>query len=183
MEAEKTLGVIKEKLKGVKYPLLVLLVGLLLLLLPTGGSGEKAEESDSSDGASGQAAQAPGTASGGDLEEKLEEMLSLIDGAGQVRVLLTPVNDGEKVLARDSVTSTQTRDGETRSEESDSAVILQRSGGGSGTVEVSYLYPEYRGAVVAAQGAEDPKVKLEIIEAVKAATGLSSDAVKVVKMG
>ena len=36
MEVKKALGSIREKLKGVKYPLLVLLAGLVLLLLPTG---------------------------------------------------------------------------------------------------------------------------------------------------
>ncbi len=182
MEGKKALSAITEKLKSVKYPLIVLLVGLALLLLPTGKSGGKDAKSESSGGAPDPAAPTAGTGDEGDLEKELEEMLSLIDGAGQVRVLLTPVTDGEKVLARDSVTSSESRDGETRSENSDSAVVLQSSGGGSETVEVSYVYPEYRGAVVAAQGAEDPKVELEILEAVKAATGLGGDAVKVVKM-
>ncbi len=177
MEGKKALGAITEKLKGAKYPLIVLLAGLVLLLLPTGKSGDGASPPDS-----GEAAQTVAAQTGTDLEAELEEMLSLVDGAGEVRILLAPSSDGERVLARDYASSGETGDSETRSESTETAVIVQRSGGGSETVEVSYVYPRWRGAVVAAQGADDPRVKLELLEAVKAATGLSGDAIKIVKM-
>lgn len=177
MDGKKVLGAITEKLKGAKYPLIVLLVGLVLLLIPTG-----MRDRDGGKDADGAVADKAADSAGGDLEAELEEILSLIDGAGKVRVLLTPVTDGERVLARDRVTSGESRDGQTRSEESDSAVTVQRSGGGSETVEVSYIYPSYRGAVVAAQGADNASVRLELLEAVKAATGLGGDDIRIVKM-
>lgn len=176
MEHKKFSGPLWEKLKGAKAPLIVLLAGLALLLLPTGrGGGDGgAEESQVP------AAAAEGTEE--DLEARLEEVLSLIDGAGQVRLLLAPASGGERVLARDYTSSGEENGDTGRSESTESAVIVQRSGGGSEAVEVSYVYPRWRGAVVAAQGADDPRVKLELLEAVKAATGLSGEAVKIVKM-
>ena len=59
-----------------KYPILVALVGLGLMLLPSPGN--RAETPTVSPQQSVQT-----------LEQRLEEMLSGIDGAGQVRVLLT----------------------------------------------------------------------------------------------
>ncbi len=174
MDVKKTLGAAMEKLRGAKYVLLVLLVGLVLLLLPTGGGKEPEKETPET----GLPEVSPET----ELEAKLSDILSLVDGAGQVRVLLTPVDDGERVLARDTETASESRDGETRLETSDSNLVVQRSGGGSEPVEVTYRYPVYRGAVIAAQGAGDARVRLELLEAVKAATGLSGDAIKIVKM-
>lgn len=160
-----------SKLREYRYVLLVLLAGLVLLLLPTGGGeGETEPETD---------VPAPTQEP---LEERLESILSLIDGAGEVRVLLTLTDDGERVLAGDSRSSTETTGQGGRSEEQDSTVTVSKGGGVTGEVEVSYRYPSYRGAVIAAQGADSAAVRLELMEAVRAATGLSADAIKIVKM-
>ena len=42
--------------------------------------------------------------------------------------------------------------------------------------------PEYLGAVVLCQGADNPSVKLSIVEAVSKATGLTTDRITVLKM-
>ena len=44
------------------------------------------------------------------------------------------------------------------------------------------IYPEYRGALVVAQGADNAAIKLAITQAVAGLTGLSSDKITVVKM-
>ena len=43
-------------------------------------------------------------------------------------------------------------------------------------------YPQFQGAVVVCQGADRPSVRLDIINAVSALTGLGSDRITVVKM-
>ena len=177
MDIKKSFEAAAEKLKGAKYVLLVLLLGVVLLLLPTGGDKKTGEGENAA--VDPQNAERPER----ELEARLEEILSLVDGAGEVRVLLTLSTDGERVLARDTETSSEDRDGEGRSETSESAVIVSRSGGGSEAVEVSYNYPSYRGAVVAAEGAGDPRVKLNLLEAVKAATGLSGERIVVCRLG
>ena len=44
------------------------------------------------------------------------------------------------------------------------------------------LGPVYRGAVILCQGADDPTVKLAVVEAVRCVTGLGADQISVQKM-
>lgn len=162
-----------EALKGRRTLLLLLLLGLVLLLLPVGGGEEKDAPATVTPA---EAAARPEA----ELEARLEEILSRIEGAGQVKVLLTLCDDGERILARDTRT---TSDAGGRSESESSALTVSGGGGKSGEVEVSYRYPVYRGAVVCAEGAGSAAVRLELTEAVKAVTGLGTESVKIVKMG
>ena len=77
---EKTNKLI-SRLNKFKYPLIILLAGIMLMLLPTGKS---AQESVS-------AASAQPTGE----EKRMEYVLSGVDGAGEVRVLLS---DGGAVV-------------------------------------------------------------------------------------
>lgn len=42
--------------------------------------------------------------------------------------------------------------------------------------------PTYQGAIVVCQGADDPGVKLALVQAVASVTGLGTDQITVVKM-
>ena len=169
-EVKDRVGGFLKKLGQYKYVMLVLALGVVLLLIPAGGGTEESEEAPSEPVAAARG--------DGELEARLEEILSLIDGAGEVRVLLTRSSDGESVLAADSErTDSSGSDG--RSQESRDAVIVSKGSGANDTVEVKYLYPEFRGA---AQGADSARVSLDLLDAVTAATGLPGDCVKIVKM-
>lgn len=172
-ETRSALRRLGEKLKEYKYVALVLLLGLVLLMLPTGAEREKPEETPM--------VSVSALPESDDLEGRLEEILSLIDGAGRVKVLLTMETDGEHVLAGDSRGSLEEGGGETRREWERSAVIISGSGQEE-AVEVTYRYPVYRGAVIAAEGADSAGVRLALLNAVKAATGLTAEAVEIVKL-
>ena len=88
MDIKKSFEAAAEKLKGAKYVLLVLLLGVVLLLLPTGGDKKTGEGENAA--VDPQNAERPER----ELEARLEEILSLVDGAGEVRVLLTLSTDG-----------------------------------------------------------------------------------------
>lgn len=167
---KEKLNKLLEAVKARRAVLLILLAGLVILLIPT-GRGEETAKVQPETAALRESPEA--------LEARLEAILSKIDGAGRVEVLLTLGDDGERVLARDSGS---TRDGERWEEETDTVTVSQGSGKTS-EVEVSYRYPVYRGAVICAEGAGSAQVRLELTEAVRAATGLGSDAIKIVKMG
>ncbi len=86
-------------------------------------------------------------------------------GAGKTRVVLALRSSARRELAEE--------DGE--------AVIVSQGSGKQAAVELRYLYPEYRGALVVCQGAADPQVRLAVTEAVRALTGLGTDRITVLR--
>lgn len=145
-----------------KYPILVLLAGLGLVLLP--GSPEKP------------VAESPAqTVPVQRLEQRLEDILSRIEGAGQVRVLLTEESGRETLYQTDSQTDTD----ESGSRRTDDTVLVEDSSRNETGLIRQILEPEYRGAVILCQGAAQPGVKLAIVEAVRCVTGLGADRISV----
>ena len=163
-----------ETLRGHKYVLLVLLVGLVLLLIPARDtSGETPVNIPETEGSRSDAEE---------LEERLASILSLMDGAGEVWVMLTQMTGGEQVLATDRESSGTRTENEERFEEREDTVVVSTGGGTNATVPVKYIYPEFRGAIVVAEGADSAAVRLSITEAVAAVTGLPMSSIKVIKM-
>ncbi|MGM9521651.1 MAG: stage III sporulation protein AG [Oscillospiraceae bacterium] len=161
-----------------KYVLAVLLFGVFLLMLPHGEE-KKAEEKSTETSEETEFSQA-------ELESRLGDILSKIDGAGEVDVMLTFKSGAERVVASDTQTSETESGGEGNSEksreESVTTVIVSTGSGVDEAVTLKYIYPEYQGALIVAQGAGSASVRLDIIEAVAAVTGLPTDSIKVVKM-
>lgn len=162
---------LKEKigqiLQKYKYAILILLLGLGLMLLPERNSQESSEpvvlETEES---------------AGDLEQRLEAILSQISGAGQVRVLLTE-STGEEVLYQ---TDTQSDlDGDASQQRADTVIVEDADRAESGLVRRTDP-PVYRGAVIVCQGADSAQVRLSIVEAVSCVTGLGADQISVVKI-
>ena len=150
----------KGALGKYRYALLVAAVGVVLLALPSGS----------------QEAQPEGTAETEtfDLdafEEKLEGILSQIDGAGETRVVPTLEGGSRQVLAQD-----QDRDGEGGST---TTVTVGRGSGSQEVVALQTLAPSFRGALVVCPGGGNAQVRLELIQAVAALTGLDSNSISV----
>ena len=81
-----------------KYVLLVILVGAVLLLLPPlWETGETKE--DETEIQTGQVEETAGSVA--DLERRLEEALSQIQGVGEAEVILTLKSGPQKVLAQE----------------------------------------------------------------------------------
>ena len=144
---------LKEFLAKYRYVLLVALAGLALMLFPAGS--EEAEP-------------APTVAEEVSLESRLESILSRIDGAGEVKVLLTEDRGGEVFY------QTEGEDGKT-------VLISGADRSESGLVRTTQP-PSYRGAVVVCRGADSAAVRLAVVEAVANATGLGTDRITVLKM-
>ena len=146
-----------ERLKSIlgkyRYVLLAALAGLALMLIPAGS--EAAEP-------------APVPAAEETLESRLEAILSRIDGAGEVKVLLSEAQGGEVFY------QTEGEDGKT-------VLVTGADRSESGLVRTSQP-PSYRGAVVVCRGADSAAVRLAVVEAVSNATGLGTDRITVLKM-
>lgn len=152
-----------------KYVLLVILAGAFLLLLPDSDTAQKSTE---------EAAVLPEEAfSVKNLEEKLVQTLSGIDGVGKVQVMLTVKSGTQCVYAQDGSLE---QDGSSVQRES-KTVVVSTGSGTQGTVLVQQLYPQFQGALVVASGGGDPAVRLKLTEAVAALTGLGADKISICK--
>ena len=154
-----------------KYVVLVMVIGIGLLICPIGTEtdGERAQ------------LQTEISVSERDLEKDMEVILSVMNGVGQVKVLLTVETDGELRLAQDTELSYR---GDTAAPEDYSrrskTVLVDGESGDTGIVTQT-MKPTYRGALVVCQGGGQPEVKLAVTEAVAALTGLSADRITVAK--
>ena len=151
----------KEALGKYRYALLVAAVGVVLLALPS-GEGKGPPETGRAETDFDLEA----------FEEKLEGVLSRIDGAGETRVMLTLDGGSRQVLAQD-----QDRDGEGGL--SSTTVTVGRGSGGQEVVALQTMAPSFRGVLVVCPGGGDAQVRLELIRAVSALTGLGSDSITV----
>ena len=147
-----------------KYPILVALVGLGLMLLPSEPEPTEPVE--------------PSRTVEHSLEEKLEALLGRIEGAGQVSVLLTEKEGSQTLYQTDS----QTDADDSGSRRTDDTVLIEDENRTESGLVRQTLGPVYRGAVVLCQGADDPSVKLAVVEAVRCVTGLGADQISVQKM-
>lgn len=155
---------VQKLIKKNKYVFLILAVGLILMLLPVGNHKEESpaiqEHTMQNEEPS--------------LEYKLSQILSAISGAGRVEVLLTYRSGEETVYQEDSRNSADDNFQDTvivtDAERSQAGLIKQRNP------------PVCLGALIVCQGADDPLVKLSIVDAVSKTTGLGSNQISVVKM-
>lgn len=145
--------------------LLVLLLGLGLMLWPQKKTAQAQTPS--------QAQQQTRT-----LEERLEDILSRVSGAGSTRVLLS-TDLGEKTVYQSDETQSTQPD---RQEKKTSTVLVSDAGRQTSGLVLQTEAPTYRGAVVVCQGGDDPQVKLAVVEAVARATGLPTNQIVVLKM-
>lgn len=150
-----------------KYGVLVLLIGLGLLLIP---SKERSSEQPTETLQSNTITQT--------LEESLTNALRMLDGAGEVHVLLT-VASGEEFLYQTNDTSTTDQNGTDLKLETVTVTDSQRNE--TGLIR-QINPPVYLGAIILCQGADNPNVCLAITQAVSRITGLGADKISVLKM-
>lgn len=151
-----------------KFVIIILLVGIVLMVWPSQKT-EKAESMDVIETAGDNSFS---------LEQKLEDMLSCVKGAGQVKVLLT-VSEGERTVYQTDLDESASGNGSDK--QSKTVTITDSKRNESGMVQ-QVIPPMYQGAIILCQGANDPSVKLSIVDAVSKLTGLGADCISVLKM-
>ena len=153
----------REIFQKYKYVALVLLIGIGLMLIPG------VEKNQDSSLQTQEAEVQP------DIEQRLTQILSQIDGAGKVSVLVT-MEEGEQIIYQqdEDVNS----DGSGRY---DTVTVTESDRSQSGLVQ-QVIPPKYQGVIVVCQGAQKASVRLNIIDAVAKVTGLGTDRISVLKM-
>lgn len=165
----KRLQELVVQLEKYKYVLLILLAGILLLLLPGINTGdEKTGGADPPEGADFNVVE---------LERKLEDALSQVDGAGDVSVVLTVKGSSRQILAQDVTSSSNGEE----NEEVRTTVVISQGSGQEKAVSLQQVYPSFQGALVVCPGGENAQVRLKLVRAVSALTGLGADRISICK--
>ena len=124
------------------------------------------------------------------LSQKLEAILSQIQGVGEVKVFINYSESSEVVAmynenSKSSTTEeTDTSGGIRKVQETDSQkdIIYQENNGTKTPMTKKVIEPKIEGAIITAKGANNIDVKTNIIQAVEAATGLATHKIQVFEM-
>lgn len=189
MKMQDFMQKIKEKKLKRSDWLILVLAGILILIiaLPTDTKGKKqAEEAKENISKENNTMEA----SKDEIEQKLEDILEKIDGAGEVKVMITYQDSGTQVVEKDKNTS------ENSLEESDStggvrstkeqqlqeSTVYEEADAGNTPFVSKELLPKVEGILIVASGGDNLKVKQNISEAVLALFQVEAHRIKIVKM-
>ena len=161
-------GKLLELGRKYRYAILIVLIGMGLMLLPGTSKSEQAKEEKVPESTY---VQQP------DISERLAQILSKVQGAGKVEIMLT-VAQGEKyIYQRDETISS----GDSGTSKWDTVIITDEDRAQQAIIQ-QVNPPVYQGALIVCQGAENASVRLAIVDAVSKMTGLGADKISVVKM-
>ncbi|WP_130807141.1 sporulation stage III protein AG [Senegalia massiliensis] len=120
-----------------------------------------------------------------EIEIKLKKILSEMKGVGDVEVMVTLLETVENIPATNTtknkeVTKENDSEGGTRDvmrEESTEQIVM--NGNGGEMITIKEVKPEIKGVIIAAEGANDIRIKETIYNAVKTVLGISGNKVEV----
>lgn len=122
-------------------------------------------------------------------EEKLEELLCQLEGAGQVKVMITKSTSKESIVEKDQPYSIQMNqnggenDTKSQQENREETTVFEKDSQGNETPYITKtLAPQIGGVLVMAQGGDNAVVARNITEAVMALFGIEAHKIKVMKM-
>lgn len=153
-------------IKKYRFVTLILIIGLILITLPV-PSQEKTITTVDSTGE-------PELS----LDEQLVSVLEKIHGAGKVDVLLS-IASGEEILYQTNYE--ETSDADSTKKRSEVITVTDSERNQNGLIR-QRIAPSYQGAIIICQGADDPVVRLSIVDAVSKLTGLGANKISVLKM-
>ena len=116
------------------------------------------------------------------LENKITNVVSQISGAGKVTTMLTLASSLEIIYAEstnEKNDSTVSSGSTTTSTNSSSETIIVKNNGDNSPLVIKEILPKIKGVVIVCDGAKDVKLKMEIVQAVKALLEIPSDNIQV----
>ena len=161
--SEKVLCIFKKY----SFAFIVVAIGLVLMIIPTVKDNENQDN-----------IQNPTTSAKITTDKQLAYVLSQIKGAGNVEIMLTEAA-GEEVLYQTNNNDNTSEN--TTTSKRDTVIITDANRNQSGLIR-QINPPSYLGVVVVCQGADNPSVKLAIVDAVSKLTGLGANRISVLKM-
>ena len=125
-----------------------------------------------------------------DLEKKLENILTKIQGVGEVKVFINYSETSEVVAMYNenskvsNTEETDTSGGIRKIQETDTQkdIVYQEDNGEKTPITKKVVSPKIEGAIITAKGASNATIKTNIIQAVEAVTGLATHKIQVFEM-
>lgn len=189
MKMQDFMQKIKEKKLKRSDWLILVLAGILILIiaLPTDTRGKKqAEEAEKNISEENNTMEA----SKDEIEQKLEDILEKIDGAGEVKVMITYQDSGTQVVEKDKNTSANSVEESdstggvrsTKEQQLQESTVYEEVDAGNTPFVSKELLPKVEGILIVASGGDNQKVKQNISEAVLALFQVEAHKIKIVKM-
>jgi len=168
-----------------KGPFALLLAALVaiaaLALLPRGGTASPAVPSHAEQDSAAYLTR---------LETRLLALLTAIDGAGELSLMITLESGPEYIYATerksavdalsDTLSASSARV-ENRNDSEDSYIIVKGADGGESPVLLRRIEPKVQGVAIVSSGAGDPTVRQKLIETASVALGIPTTRVSVVE--
>ena len=139
-----------------KYPLIVFVLGIIIVIF----SGNDTENIEIISDADMDRVHV--------MEMQIKNALEKIEGVGKTEVILSLKSSEQNIYAKEG-------------DEKAEIVIVNENGTQKALVECTES-PVFKGALIVCDGGDNSKVRLEITEAVKALTGISSQNIIITKM-
>ena len=182
----------KNRRKLVENAVIVIIIGIIVIIVgSTFFSGkDKAEDRDLTKSTESTDTSATVTSSSGDMEQKLKYILSQVQGAGKVEVMITYSTGKENIPAYDTKTSESNTDekdsgGGTRKisqSSSDSTMVFESSENGEKTpVIIKEIEPVVKGVLIVAEGSSDPQVREKLNRAVQVLLDIPVHRIQVIE--
>ena len=197
--SEESEGNNKKKIENLVFFVVLLIVTIVIINLIWNGN-KKTTNKEEKDTSSKQLASSNQTITKVDdkmteattvsLAEQLEEILSKMQGVGDVKVFVNYSESREVVAMYNENTKTSnteendTSGGIRKIQETDTQkdIIYQEDNGEKTPITQKIVQPKVEGAIITAKGASNVETKTNIIQAVEAVTGLATHKIQVFEM-
>ena len=187
----------KKKIENLIFFVIILIITIVVINIIWNGDKKSSKDENLQNDTSKQLARQNtnatievGSNSTNELEIRLKDLLSKIQGVGEVEVLINYSESSEIVpMYNENTKSSNTEEtdtsGGTRTiQETDSQkeIIYQEDSGEKTPITQKVVEPKIEGAIITAKGANNAEVKAKIIQAVEAVTGLATHKIQVFEM-
>ena len=180
----------KKKIENLVFLLVILIITVISINVIWNGDKKKEDDTSTESNTKQLAKNNNDTKNETTLESKLENILSKINGVGKADVMLTYTESTQMVPVYNKTEKTSNTDesdsggGTRKIEESDVSqeVVYEAENGKNVIATQKTISPKIEGAIITAEGASNPTIKTSIIQAVEAATGLSTHKIQVFEM-
>lgn len=175
-ESRKMIKKILGKMDRQKW-LVCILLGVLLLVIAIPVDTEEKEEEEATE------IKEEETGGTKEMERELECLLESIEGVGEVQVMITLEDEGERVVAQDvSSTNSSTTAGsgeEKKESQTERTTVFSEDV----PYETKKIQPKIRGVCVVAQGVSKDEVRVSVYQAIQALFSVDAHKISIVEMG